>query len=39
MAKTALGADREGYRKEFLQLVSRTAKLNKSEVEEDLSIR
>jgi len=39
MAKTALGTDKEGYRKEFLQLVATTAKLNKSEVEEDVSIK
>jgi Ca-activated chloride channel homolog len=39
MAKTALGTDKEGYRKEFLMLVASTAKLNKSEVEEDVSIR
>jgi Ca-activated chloride channel family protein len=39
MAKTALGTDKEGYRKEFLQLVATTAKLNKSEVENDVSIR
>jgi Ca-activated chloride channel family protein len=39
MAKTAIGTDKEGYRKEFLKLVANTAKLNKSDVEEDLSIR
>ncbi len=39
MAKTALGTDKEGYRKEFLKLVASTAKLNKTDVEEDVSIR
>jgi Ca-activated chloride channel family protein len=39
MAKTAIGTDKEGYRKEFLKLVASTAKLNKSDVEDDLSIR
>jgi Ca-activated chloride channel family protein len=39
MAKTAIGSDKEGYRKEFLKLVSRTARINKVEIEEDVSIR
>lgn len=39
MAKTAIGTDKEGYRKEFLKMVATTAKLNKTEVEEDLSVR
>ena len=38
MAKTAIGTDKEGYRKEFLKLVSRTSRLSKDEVDEDLSI-
>jgi Ca-activated chloride channel family protein len=38
MAKTAIGTDKEGYRKEFLKLVSRTSRLSKDEIDEDLSI-
>lgn len=38
MAKTAIGTDKEGYRKEFLKLVSRTSRLGKDEIDEDLSI-
>ena len=38
MAKTAIGTDKEGYRKEFLKMVSRTSSLNKDEIDEDLSI-
>ncbi len=39
MAKSSIGSDKEGYRKEFLKLVSGTARLSKVEVDEDLSIR
>lgn len=39
MAKTSIGTDREGYRKEFLNMVASTAKLDKKEIEEDVSIR
>jgi len=38
MAKTAIGTDKEGYRKEFLKLVSRTSRLSKDEMDEDMSI-
>jgi Ca-activated chloride channel homolog len=38
MAKTAIGTDKEGYRQEFLKLVSRTARLSNDEMDEDLSI-
>lgn len=39
MAKTSLGIDKEGYRKEFLAMVKNTAKLDiKEDNDEDLSI-
>ena len=39
MAISSIGTDREGYRKEFLNMVASTAKLDKKEIEEDVSIR
>ena len=39
MAKTSLGIDKEGYRKEFLAMVKNTAKLVKKEIDDDVSIR